>query len=94
MKKNTVVVLMCLVCALISAADKKVELKFAHYLAENHPAHEAALAFANAVKEKTGGTVTVILFPNSMLGNSQELVEQTTTGALDLVIPTEPAIAK
>lgn len=94
MKKITTVVLLCAVCAFVSAADKKVELKFAHYLAENHPAHEAALAFANAVKEKTGGTVTVTLFPNSMLGNSQELVEQTTTGALDLVIPTEPAIAK
>ena len=70
------------------------ELKFGHYLVENHPAHAAAVAFANAVAARTGGAVKITIFPNSKLGSTQEMVEQTTLGALDLVIPTEPAIAK
>ena len=71
-----------------------IELKFGHYLVETHPAHVAALAFADAVAARTSGAVKVTIFPNSKLGSSQEMVEQTTLGALDLVIPTEPAIAK
>ncbi|WP_319562418.1 TRAP transporter substrate-binding protein [Marispirochaeta sp.] len=101
MKKIVVIALLIVITGYVFAAGKSeagaggaVEIKFAHYLAESHPAHDAALAFAKAVNERTDGIVTVTIFPNSMLGNSQELVEQTTNGALDLVIPTEPAIAK
>jgi len=84
-------------CALLligGAAAGATELKFGHYLVETHPAHLAAQAFADAVAARTGGAVKVSIFPNSKLGSSQEMVEQTTLGALDLVIPTEPAIAK
>ena len=79
---------------LSGAAAGATELKFGHYLVENHPAHAAAVAFADAVAARTGGAVKVTIFPNSKLGSTQEMVEQTTLGALDLVIPTEPAIAK
>jgi len=71
-----------------------VELKFGHYLVETHPAHVAAQAFADAVASRTGGKVKITIFPNSKLGSTQEMLEQTLLGALDLVIPTEPAIAK
>ncbi|WP_455160128.1 DctP family TRAP transporter solute-binding subunit [Treponema lecithinolyticum] len=101
MKKIVSCVLLIAMAAMLTAAgnkdgesEKRFEIKFAHYLAESHPAHQAAAAFAKAVAERTGGSVTVVMYPNSMLGNSQELVEQTTAGALDLVIPTDPAIAK
>lgn len=73
---------------------KTVELKFGHYSVETHPAHLAAVQFAEAVAERTKGAVTVTIFPNSKLGSSQEMVEQTVMGALDFVIPTEPALAK
>ena len=84
-------------CALMLASGAgagTTELKFGHYLVENHPAHVAAVAFADAVAARTGGAVKITIFPNSKLGSTQEMVEQTTLGALDLVIPTEPAIAK
>jgi len=77
-----------------TGSQKPVELKFGHYLPESHPAHAAAVAFADAVKARTNGAVTVTIYANSSLGSSQEMVEQTTLGAVDLVIPTEPAIAK
>ena len=76
------------------AAAAPTELKFGHYLVESHPAHAAAVAFADAVAARTHGAVKVTIFANSKLGSTQEMVEQTTMGALDLVIPTEPAIAK
>lgn len=94
MKKVMLMALFCLVAAFAFAADKPIELKFGHYLVETHPAHLAALDFAKAVESRTNGAVKVTIFPNSKLGSSQEMVEQVTLGALDLVIPTEPAIAK
>ena len=77
-----------------AAAQKTVELKFGHYSVETHPAHLAAQMFADAVSARTNGAVKVTIFPNSKLGSSQEMVEQAVLGAIDLVIPTEPALAK
>jgi TRAP-type transport system periplasmic protein len=94
MKKVAVVALMIFLAGFVFAADKVVELKFGHYLVETHPAHIAAMGFADAVAKRSNGTIKITIFPNSKLGSSQEMVEQTTFGALDLVIPTEPAIAK
>ena len=76
------------------AAAAKVELKLAHYAAESHPAHVASKMFADAVSARTKGEVTVAIFPNSALGNSQEILEQARLGAVDLALPTEAALAK
>jgi TRAP-type transport system periplasmic protein len=89
-----VLIAACLVLSYASAADKVVELKFGHYLVESHPGHIAAQAFADAVAARTNGAVKVVIFPNSKLGNSQEILEQVALGAVDLAIPTEPAMAK
>ena len=94
MKRMWLVFLMASIALSVFAADKVIELKFGHYLVESHPAHVAAQAFADAVAARTGGQIKVTIFPNSTLGSTQEMLEQTTLGALDLVIPTEPAIAK
>ena len=94
MKLRSLVFAACALLLTSGAVAGPIELKFGHYLVETHPAHVAALAFADAVAARTGGAVKVTIFPNSKLGSSQEMVEQTTLGALDLVIPTEPAIAK
>ena len=92
MKKLSFSFVMVLAAAAVFAAP--VQLKFGHYLVETHPAHIAAQAFADAVAARTNGQVTIVIFPNSKLGSTQEMLEQTVLGALDLVIPTEPAIAK
>jgi TRAP-type transport system periplasmic protein len=94
MKRLAFLIIMVAAASFAFAADGVVTLKFGHYLVESHPAHIAAQAFADGVAARTGGQVKVTIFPNSKLGSTQEMVEQTTLGALDLVIPTEPAIAK
>jgi TRAP-type transport system periplasmic protein len=94
MKRFAFLVLLVAAGSFAFAADKVIELKFGHYLVETHPAHIAAQAFADAVAARTGGAIKITIFPNSKLGSTQEMLEQTTLGALDLVIPTEPAMAK
>lgn len=95
MKKLILVLMVCLTAIPFAfAADKVVELKFGHYLVESHPGHLAAVAFADAVAARTNGAVKIVIFPNSKLGNSQEILEQVVLGAVDFAIPTEPAMAK
>ncbi len=94
MKRIMFLFLMVAVASFAFAADKVIELKFGHYSVESHPAHLAAVMLADNVAARTGGAVKITIFPNSKLGSSQEMLEQTVLGALDLVIPTEPALAK
>ncbi|HET7838220.1 MAG TPA: TRAP transporter substrate-binding protein DctP, partial [Rectinemataceae bacterium] len=89
-----ILVLVVLGLALVGAASAQIELKLGHYNAESHPMHTAAVAFADNVAARTGGAVKVTIFPNSKLGSSQEMLEQATLGALDIVIPTDSAVAK
>jgi len=74
--------------------EKAVELKLGHYSAESHAMHLAAVMLADNVAARSNGTMKIVIFPNSKLGNSQEMVEQTVLGAIDFVLPTEPALAK
>jgi tripartite ATP-independent transporter DctP family solute receptor len=62
------------------------ELKLAYVMAPGGPAHEAAELFAKLVKEKTGGQLTVKLYPSAQLGNDRELAEALTIGSVDLVV--------
>lgn len=66
------------------AAAEKMELKLAHNLAEDHPLHLAAESFAKEVEEGTNGNITIKIFPNAMLGNEREVLEQLQNGAIDM----------
>ena len=94
--KKILIVSALMIPVLVTSAfgAKTTELKFGHYSVESHAAHKAALMFAEGVEKRTNGAVTIKIYPNSKLGNSQEMMEQVRRGALDLVIPTEPALAK
>ena len=101
-KKMKRVILLLIAVALVifvlmswgKKSDKPIELKFAHYSVETHPAHLAAVMFANGVEQRTKGKIKITIFPNSKLGNSQEILEQVRLGAVDFAMPTEPAMAK
>ena len=74
---------------LVAGAANAVELRFAHYAAEDHPGHEAALMFADAVAERTDGAVTISIFPANQLGSPPEQLEQVMLGLLDMTVPTQ-----
>ncbi len=94
MKRLALVMLMIVVSTSAFAQDKTVVLKLGHYSAETHAMHLASVMLAENVAKRSNGTVKIDIFPNSKLGSSQEMVEQTILGAIDFVLPTEPALAK
>ncbi|HOI23122.1 hypothetical protein SDC9_05236 [bioreactor metagenome] len=94
MKKLALILLMIAVGMSAFAQDKIVQLKLGHYSAETHAMHLASVMLAENVAARSNGTIKIEIFPNSKLGSSQEMVEQTILGAIDFVLPTEPALAK
>ncbi|UOQ45572.1 TRAP transporter substrate-binding protein [Halobacillus salinarum] len=60
------------------------QLKLAHNLSEDHPVNKALEKFAEEVKEKTNGEVTVKIYPNGVLGSEKEVLEQLQSGAVDM----------
>jgi tripartite ATP-independent transporter DctP family solute receptor len=66
------------------AAD--VVLKLGHIADPQNPYAQGAIKFADLVKEKTGGTVEIQVFPSSQLGNQRDLVEGLTFGTVDMTM--------
>lgn len=78
----------------LARAQAPLALRFAHYAAEDHPAHIAARQFAAKVEERTGGGVKIAIFPNSVLGSPPELTQQMKLGLIDMGLPTEGQLDK
>lgn len=78
----------------LSACAFAVELKLAHFAAETHPGHIAAKQFAERVKERTRGEVTIALYPANQLGSPPDQLEQTKLGVIDMNLPTQGALDK
>ncbi|MFP5405667.1 MAG: TRAP transporter substrate-binding protein, partial [Gammaproteobacteria bacterium] len=55
--------------------------------------HEAAVKFAEAVKEKSGGRIEVQVAPSAQLGDDAAMVTALRTGALDLSANSQGAVA-
>jgi tripartite ATP-independent transporter DctP family solute receptor len=65
------------------SGGKPVELTLAHTLAETHILHLAAAKFAELAAEKSGGRITITIYPSGTLGNDLELIESTINGDVD-----------
>lgn len=70
------------------AADPTEEtfnLRVGHNLAEDHTVHLAMLELAEMLETQSGGTITLQIFPNSVLGSPTDMLVQVQNGALDMV---------
>ena len=56
-------------------------LRFNHVLGPSEPFHEGFLAWAKAVGERTGGGLTIEVFPSAQLGVEEDIIEQIRQGA-------------
>ena len=65
-------------------AKDEVNLKLGHVLDINHPVHKAMEKWAELVKEKSGGKITIKIYPGGQLGMEKELVEQLQMNTLDI----------
>ena len=59
-------------------------IRWGESLATNHPQVQMAERVAKEVKEKTGGRLDVQVFANSQLGSGKEMIESTSSGALQM----------
>jgi tripartite ATP-independent transporter DctP family solute receptor len=59
-------------------------IRWGESLATNHPQVQMAERVAKEVKEKSGGRLDVQVFANSQLGSGKEMIESTSSGALQL----------
>ena len=57
-------------------------LILAHNLDTRHPVHLGMQAFADSVREKSGGRIQIKLYPNGQLGTEREVLEQLQIGAV------------
>lgn len=71
-----------------------IVLKIAHYANTDHAGNRACQMFADGVSARTGGMVTVEIYPNNELGNPPEVLEQNILGAIDMSLPTQGQLAK
>jgi tripartite ATP-independent transporter DctP family solute receptor len=74
------------------AADK-IALKLGYSSPTANPWHTCAEKFALYVNEKTGGNVTVDLFPAEVLGSDKQMAESIKMGTLDMHIAPQGVVA-
>ena len=65
--------------------NKTRTLTFGHGMNPNHPVAIAIEHFAKKVKELSKGNLVIRIYPNELLGNETDLVEQVQLGCIDLV---------
>ena len=59
-------------------------LRAAHVEAPASATHEGHMAFAEAVREKTGGSVEIAVFPAGQLGGARDIYEGIRLGSIDI----------
>ncbi|WP_293008401.1 MULTISPECIES: TRAP transporter substrate-binding protein [unclassified Oscillibacter] len=68
-----------------AAAGQSYTMKMHLSLGETDPVYKSAEVFAKTVNEKTGGTITVELYPSSSLGNTADCLEGLSLGICNIV---------
>ena len=77
-----------------NAQAQAIQMKFAHFAEETHPAHLGAKQFAAKVAERTKGQVKITIYPANVLGSPPEQAEQVRLGAVDMGLPTQGQLDK
>ncbi|MFV0437780.1 MAG: TRAP transporter substrate-binding protein DctP [Desulfopila sp.] len=86
MKKTLSFIMLCVALAgTAPAALAKMTLKYGFVAPPSHPEVIAGQAFADYVQEKTGGEITIDVFPMGQLGGERSMVEQVQGGTLDMM---------
>ena len=92
MMKRTLIQVLAVttVAAFAFSASAQTNLRFGHYGAPSDAVTKAAEKFKSLVEEKTGGSVTVTLYPGSSLGNSTAMVQGARMGTIDMACTGNP----
>ena len=80
-KKTFLLVCFCLANSCSQNKNATI-IKLAHSLDVTHPVHKAMVYMSDRVKERSGGKMTVDIYPGGQLGNERELIELLQIGSL------------
>ena len=69
--------------AAASGDYEEIELVFSHINAETHTWHKMAEKFKELIEERSGGKITVTIYPNNQLGSEIETVQSAIAGMGD-----------
>jgi C4-dicarboxylate-binding protein DctP len=69
------------------SAQREISLRFSHVVAEDTPKGRAASRFKALVEARSGGRITVQVFPNAKLYGDHDEMQALQLGAVDLVAP-------
>lgn len=73
--------------------EEKIVLRFPHIVDETHPAHLAAVQFAEEIAEKSEGRMEVQIFANAQLyASDREIIEALQLGSTDISIVGSPFV--
>lgn len=75
-----------LLCGNAQAADQKFTFNLSHQMAADHTVNLVANRFAELVKQKTQGKVTIKVFPSGALGGEKDNAAGLKSGMLDMGI--------
>lgn len=73
------------------AASAQQVLRLGHNISTSSPYHLAAEHFAGLVAERTGGRLSVQVFPAGALGNERDMIEGAQIGTIDMVVTSSAA---
>lgn len=79
--------LLCVVSVLLASCqtgEQATTLILGHSLPTAHPVHHAIVYFADKVKENSGGTLEIKVYPNSQLGSEREVLELVQIGSVGM----------
>jgi len=82
--KKLVLMLVLVMLAASTTMSMALELKFAHAAPETDLQQELAKFFAEKIKERTNGEITVKIFPHGQLGNDQQMITGVRSGIIDI----------
>ncbi|MDO6460496.1 TRAP transporter substrate-binding protein [Granulosicoccaceae sp. 1_MG-2023] len=84
MKKRYLSVFATAMILSVSTAVHAKQLTLGHAMSLDNAAHKGMVIFAEKVKEKSGGDLTIKIFPNAQLGSERDQAEQVVTGAINM----------
>lgn len=87
--KKVLLVALLLVCIFLACRKEEpshpeLVLRYADNQSTGYPTVEAAKYMAELVKERTGGKIEIRIYPDSVLGSENSVMEQMTYGGIDM----------
>lgn len=77
---------------MFSTPSHALNMDVGHTLTTDSPFHVGAQKFADVLKAKSNGKITISVFPHSQLGGELTMIQGAVAGATDLVITGQPTL--